>query len=45
MENEVRRVDARNNVKPSQFSRPSIPATAPAKQEERNLTVVKELLC
>jgi len=42
MQKEVKRVDAKNRAKPSQFSRPKIPATVPAKQAERNLTVVRE---
>jgi len=37
-------VDVRNRVNPSQFSRPRIPAAAPAKHAERNFTVVKEEL-
>jgi hypothetical protein len=38
MINEVEIMDAMKRANPSQFSRPRIPATAPAKQEERNLT-------
>ena len=40
----VKRVVKTKNRKPSQFSRPSIPATAPLKQEEMNLTLYIELL-
>jgi hypothetical protein len=42
MHNEVKSVDDRNRAKPSQFSRPRIPATAPAKQDDMNLTVVSD---
>ena len=44
MQAEVRSVDRRNRTKPDQFSRPRIPAAAPAKQEEMNLTFIKEVL-
>jgi len=42
MHAEVKRVEAKNNANPCQFSRPTIPATAPAKQLERNLTLVRD---
>ena len=41
----VTRVDSKNNVNPNQFSRPRIPATAPANDDEMNFTVVSALLC
>lgn len=40
--NEVKSVDDKNRTNPSQFSNPKIPAAAPAKQDDRNLTVVKD---
>lgn len=44
MHAEVMRVEVKNKAKPSQFSKPNIPATAPAKQDERNFTVVRDWL-
>jgi hypothetical protein len=38
---DVRSVDVKNSAKPSQFSSPSIPATAPEKHDDKNLTVVR----
>lgn len=40
----VSNVEAAKNTKPCQFSRPRMPAAAPAKQEERNLTELRALL-
>ena len=40
----VKSVVKMKKMNPSQFSRPSIPATAPVKQEEMNLTLYIELL-
>jgi Semialdehyde dehydrogenase, NAD binding domain len=42
---EVKSVVARKRANPSQFSNPNMPATAPAKQLERNFTDASELLC
>ena len=44
MQVDVKSVDVRNRANPSQFSRPRMPAAAPAKQEEINLTFVKKEL-
>jgi hypothetical protein len=41
---DVKSMAKMKRMKPSQFSRPSIPATAPVKQEEMNLTLYIELL-
>lgn len=41
---EVKSVVKTKRMKPSQFSRPSMPATAPVKQDEMNLTLYTELL-
>lgn len=38
-------MDAIKSANPSQFSSPRIPATAPAKQEDKNLTEVNAWLC
>lgn len=42
MHAEVRSVDDRKSAKPSQFSRPKMPAAAPAKHADMNLTEVSE---
>ena len=42
MHAEVKRVEDRKSAKPSQFSSPKIPATAPAKHADMNLTEVSE---
>lgn len=42
MQMDVKRVENRKSPKPSQFSRPRIPAAAPAKHDDRNFTVVSE---
>lgn len=42
MHAEVKSVEDRKSAKPSQFSKPNIPAAAPAKHADMNLTEVKE---
>lgn len=41
MNSEVKAVDAKKRANPSQFSRPKTPATAPAKAEDKNFTVLR----
>lgn len=38
MQTEVRMVDRRKSARPDHFSRPRMPAAAPAKHDDRNLT-------
>ena len=40
----VNSVAATKRAKPIQFERPRMPATAPVKHDERDLTVVREAL-
>lgn len=42
MHAEVKSVEDKKSAKPSQFSSPRMPATAPAKHADRNLTEVSE---
>lgn len=42
IEEAVKRIDSRKRPKPSQLVKPRMPAAAPAKHAEMNLTVMRE---